>query len=409
MDGVVLTSMHRTRIILCFLLFSLAPLTAQRTDHVVLVIIDGARYSETFGDSTGRYIPRMKALSALGAVVDTFLNDGVTVTNRGVPAIWTGSWSVPVPSGSTQYMLEPSVWEYYRKDSGADTTQAMYIMKYLTTPWLQSYHAEYGPAYWPWYMLQGSTDADVCANAVQKIGTYHPALCVVYLADVDHEGHSGVWDNYVRAISTADSLVGVLWDFVQSDAALKDRTTMIVTNDHGRHLDGIANGFAGHGDACQGCRRILLLAVGTGIRQAAAVPGPRTIPDIVPTVGTLLGFSTPYVTGTPMSELFTTTSAEPSPDVPSGFALQQNFPNPFNPSTTFRFSVPVKSRVRLTVHDILGRTVAVVFDGSCDPGNRMVSWRTDVAAGVYFYRMDSFGLQGSPGRYSETRKLLIVR
>jgi hypothetical protein len=69
-------------------------LNAQTDRHVILVIIDGARYSETLGDTLGRYILRMHKLAQQGVVVDTMLNDSITVTMRAIPAIWCGSWSI---------------------------------------------------------------------------------------------------------------------------------------------------------------------------------------------------------------------------------------------------------------------------------------------------------------------------
>jgi hypothetical protein len=51
--------------------------------YVVLVIIDGARYSETLGDTAGTYTPNMKRLALEGSVIDSFFNNGATVTSRG--------------------------------------------------------------------------------------------------------------------------------------------------------------------------------------------------------------------------------------------------------------------------------------------------------------------------------------
>ena len=77
-------------ILLCFLIQGIT--RAQMPDrYVVLVIIDGARYSETLGDTSSSFVPAMRRLSSQGIVIDSFFNNGWTVTNRGVPAIWSGS------------------------------------------------------------------------------------------------------------------------------------------------------------------------------------------------------------------------------------------------------------------------------------------------------------------------------
>jgi hypothetical protein len=294
-----------------FLLFALtSPLLISQPaqQHAILVIIDGARYSETLGDPTGQYIPRMKQLATQSAVVDTFLNDSVTVTKRAIPAIWSGSWKTPrdttIGGFATQYALDPTVWEYFRKHQDQDSTNAMYILKQLSGPWLPSYHPQYGPQYWPWYIMQDGywSDLYVWTLAKQKLSQHHPIFSVLYLADVDAAGHSGDWNNYTRKITIADSIVGMLWDFVQNDSIFKNRTTVFVTNDHGRHLDGVSTGFVSHGDGCWGCRRIQLLAIGSGAKKGISSIK-RKIPDIVPTIGALLNFPSPFSTGSVMTEI----------------------------------------------------------------------------------------------------------
>ncbi len=54
--------------------------------------------------------------------------------------------------------------------------------------------------------------------------------------------------------------------------------------------------------------------------------------------------------------------------VARSFVLDQNFPNPFNPVTVIRYAIPSAGRVRLAVHDLLGREVAVLLDGEQEPG-----------------------------------------
>lgn len=296
---------------ICLLLYALCPrlmISQPAQQHVILVIIDGARYSETFGDPTGQFIPRMHQLKNQAAVVDTFLNNSFTYTSRAIPAIWSGSWTAPrdttIGGVATQYALDPTVWEYFRKHKNQDSTNAMYILKQLTGPWLPSYHPQYGPQYWPWYIMQDGywSDLYVWNLAKQKLIQHHPILSVIYLADVDGAGHSAVWNNYTRKITIADSIVGMLWDFVQSDSIFKNRTTLFVTNDHGRHLDGVSTGFVSHGDGCWGCRRIQLLAIGSGAKKGLS-PVKRKIPDIVPTIGAMLNFPSPFSTGTAMVEI----------------------------------------------------------------------------------------------------------
>lgn len=80
-------------------------------------------------------------------------------------------------------------------------------------------------------------------------------------------------------------------------------------------------------------------------------------------------------------------------DRPAAFDLLAPFPNPFNPTTTLRFSVPNESAARIAVYDGTGRLVSVVADGSYDAGNHAVVWDgcdatgREVASGVYVVRL----------------------
>lgn len=381
-------------LVCCLALGQLFILKAQTDRHVVLVIIDGARYSETLGDSLGRYIPRMHELAQQGVVVDSMLNDSITVTARAIPAIWCGSWSIPkdtmVNGYKNQYATLPTVWEYFRKSRGVDSTHALYIMKWLSTPWIQSFYPQYGPGYWPWYVLQGTTDLEVWQNAKSKLQTFHPELTVLYLPDVDAAPSRG-WSAYTQAIVIADSIVGMLWDYLQSDPVYRNTTTLLVTNDHGRHLDGVQNGFVSHGDGCWGCRHIMFLGVGAGIAQGVHTSTRRRIPDITPTVGSLLQFPTPYVSGRSMAEIFTTNEVEAPVELfPTTTHMDQNYPNPFNPATTIPISLPHESVIVLRVYDVLGREVTTLINELMPVGVHNVRFdATHLPSGVYIYTLTS--------------------
>ncbi len=89
--------------------------------------------------------------------------------------------------------------------------------------------------------------------------------------------------------------------------------------------------------------------------------------------------------------------------VPQSVQVDQNFPNPFNPSTTIRYGIPRKSHVTLTLFDLTGRKVATLVDGEEDAGYHLV--RLDgakLATGVYFYRLVA-------GSYAGTKRLIILR
>lgn len=105
-----------------------------------------------------------------------------------------------------------------------------------------------------------------------------------------------------------------------------------------------------------------------------------------------------------------TTSVTDPPGGPRVFALRDNYPNPFNPSTTIRYELPVASSVRLTVIDMLGRTVATLVDRMEYAGVRSAVWEAaGCASGVYYCRIEAAAV-GDPGRsFMQVKKLLLVR
>ncbi len=76
--------------------------------------------------------------------------------------------------------------------------------------------------------------------------------------------------------------------------------------------------------------------------------------------------------------------------VPSAIFLDQNFPNPFNPSTRIRYGLPQPTRVRITVYTLVGRPIATLMDAQQEAGVYTVDFAAqDVPSGVYFYRLQT--------------------
>ncbi len=385
---------------------------SSEADKVVIIIIDGARYSETFGDTQHNYIPKMWELSKKGTIVDNFYNDSLTYTSRAIPALWSGTWTevrdTVFQNNATRYSVKPSIFEYYRKDKSQPKEEAIYVLKYIKSLWLPSFDASYGPEYWPLFHSVGSTDSDVANEALSVMEERHPHLLWIYLADVDHAGHSGNWDNYTNAIQIADSIVSIIWEKIETDSFYQNSTTLFVTNDHGRH-DDQHGGFTGHGDGCLGCRHIQFLAVGPNIKQNYVSTKSRRIPDMVATASTVLGIDARKSTGANMSELFTATSANLLTESIVNFSLEQNYPNPFNPTTTIKYSIPVEnhngelSHVSLKIYDTLGKEVATLVNKKEAPGSYSVNFdAASLSSGIYFYKIRS-------GSFVKTKKMSLIK
>jgi fibronectin type 3 domain-containing protein len=95
--------------------------------------------------------------------------------------------------------------------------------------------------------------------------------------------------------------------------------------------------------------------------------------------------------------------------LPSSFVLEANFPNPFNPSTSIEYALPVASPVVLSVYDLLGQQIRVlVSDGNQKAGYHSMTWdgRDDngrvVGSGLYLYRLRA-------GNFTQVRKMTLLK
>lgn len=95
------------------------------------------------------------------------------------------------------------------------------------------------------------------------------------------------------------------------------------------------------------------------------------------------------------------------------FSLEQNFPNPFNPTTTIRFTVGKKAKVSVVLYDVTGRAVSTLVNQEKESGTYDATWNAksdtgvSVASGTYFYRLIATADDGS--KTVETKKMTLLR
>jgi len=116
--------------------------------------------------------------------------------------------------------------------------------------------------------------------------------------------------------------------------------------------------------------------------------------------------------GNPMDYLqlitFSPHKSATQPAIPDQVTLQQNHPNPFNPETIIKYSLPQSSYVRLTIYNILGQRVITLVDEYQRPGAKEVFWdgkdedSKQVANGIYFYRIQTRD-------FVQSKKMLLVK
>src|ERR1035437_10008016 len=129
-------------------------------------------------------------------------------------------------------------------------------------------------------------------------------------------------------------------------------------------------------------------------------------------LGTLIG-SIGYKNITGISFSPVVTSVKEKNPIPVAFNLIQNYPNPFNPSTTIEYSILKASNVKITVYNILGDVVNMIFNSFREAGSYRAVWNAldgignKVSSGVYFYELKSF--TGSGQESIQMKKMILLK
>ena len=205
----------------------------------------------------------------------------------------------------SQFPRFPSIFQYWLKGSNSSPENAwivgskrkLFVLGDCTHPdWRGSYRAS---------VDSENRDDEVTFHRFKEIiRTHNPRLVMLHFKGPDVAGHGNNWNEYLNEIRRSDSLMAECWKFLQSIPQYRDSTTLFMTNDHGRHSDNIKDGFISHGDKCEGCTHINFYATGPDFKSDVVFNMPRSLVDIAPTVGELMGFTMDEDAGIVMDELF---------------------------------------------------------------------------------------------------------
>jgi len=131
-----------------------------------------------------------------------------------------------------------------------------------------------------------------------------PSLLWITMHDIDI-AHAGAYSLYIDGIRRTDRLCSELWKAIQSEPEYAGNTTLFILPDFGRDSDDDAggNGFQHHrtGDALS--RTTWMMALGAGVREGVVFDRALESTDLVPTLGSMLGFSASLAQGKPIPEL----------------------------------------------------------------------------------------------------------
>ncbi len=90
-------------------------------------------------------------------------------------------------------------------------------------------------------------------------------------------------------------------------------------------------------------------------------------------------------------------------DLPVDYTLSNNYPNPFNPTTTIDFTLPEQTNAKIVIYDALGNQVDVLTDGVRAPGKYSVKWNaSNYASGIYFYKLEA-------GNFVKVQKMVLMK
>ncbi len=131
-----------------------------------------------------------------------------------------------------------------------------------------------------------------------------PSLLWITMHDIDI-AHAGAYSLYVEGIRRTDRLCSDLWKTIQSEPEYAGKTTLFILPDFGRDSDDDAggNGFQHHRTGDVLSRTTWMLVAGPGIRENVVFDRAMESTDLVPTLGSILGFSPSFAQGKPIREL----------------------------------------------------------------------------------------------------------
>lgn len=287
------------------------PTTTYKTQNVIVVVVDGARYTETWGEPNHQFIPHRSAMLSEGVFCNQFYNNGTTSTVPGHAAMCTGLYE-NLNNGGAEYPTRPSIFQYWLKTFNRPKSEAWVIttkdkLEVLSDCKDINWKGTFCPTTDCGVNGLGSgyrEDSTTFKNLTTIVSTNHVRLAIVNFKQPDAAGHANDSMAYLQGIIDTDNYIYKLWLQIQSDNFYKDRTTLIVTNDHGRHTAGYLDGFVSHGDGCNGCRHVEFFAMGPDFKQGYVSTTPYEQTDIASTIAELMGFSMPTSDGKVMRDIF---------------------------------------------------------------------------------------------------------
>jgi membrane-anchored protein YejM (alkaline phosphatase superfamily) len=240
--------------------------------NVVVILIDGPRYSETFGDSTHQYMPELWTIAQQNTWCSNMYNGATTNTLNGISYITTGQHG-NIANGGTQSPEFENMFQRLIERTGSQNKACVISSKDKVQALCNCACAKEGK-----YLALNNcgvaglntgyrNDSTTHQVALQYLEKYKPQLTLITFKEPDASGHAADWASYLNGIRSTSKYTESLVNFLNTNTYYKGNTDIIITNDHGRHLNGVADSFVSHGDTCLGCRHISCTMLGPDFKQ----------------------------------------------------------------------------------------------------------------------------------------------
>jgi hypothetical protein len=324
---------HVRRTLATALCCTLAACAAPLDPTVVIVVLDGTRMNDSFGDGPSQItggspediLPKSwKALIPNAARGVAAYNLGATITAPAHCALATGrrmplgNYEVPLDGPGVYRPEVPTLLEAVRR-TGVERSRVVVL---ANTELIQPI----AHSIWPITDdalpegadfilvsdpddeegLPGHDDAHVLDEALALLRSDDPPrLMLINLHQIDRSAHFGAPDDYENNLRAVDGPLASFADAIANKRLTRDAVHLFVIADHGRHTAADTDPpWQHHGDQCMGCRHIPVLALGPGVRAGETIEDPIQLVDIGATAAELLGAPLPYADGRVATELF---------------------------------------------------------------------------------------------------------
>ena len=332
---------------------------------VVITFGGGARDQETFAPEGQENVPNMlRDLIPQSTFFTQVVNHGILGHYVATASLATGAYET-INNFASLPPENPTVFEYYRKDLRRPSSEAWVVApsngfnrigesshrsygaglgarvilpKHLLSAALSGGHADYEhllrdnyetPYFTPElaggeFELQQledllklsvtdfKTHAETLSSpdelsvyiARQLMRQVAPSLLWITMHDIDI-AHAGTYSLYVDGIRRTDRLCSEMWKIIEGEPEYKGKTTLLILPDFGRDADDDpgGNGFQHHRTGDPLSRTTWLMAMGPGIREGVVYDRAVDSTDLVPTIGSILGFSAAMSQGKPITEI----------------------------------------------------------------------------------------------------------